>query len=71
MKTSSSKRILFKKNELAKNIYISVFGMELSQYTIGVVVKRVKRLPDNNSSNQTKNNITEVTKMRLRLGVTQ
>lgn len=71
MKTSSSKRILFKKNELAKNIFISVYGMELSQYTIGVVVKRVKKLPDSNTSNSSKNNITEITKMKLHLGVTQ
>lgn len=70
MKTSNSKRILYKKNELANNIYISVFGIELSQYTIGVVVKRLKMLPDS-TSNQTKSNATEMSKIKLRLGVTQ
>ena len=71
MKASNSKRIIFKKEELAKNIYVSVLGIELSQYTIGVVVKRLKKLPDSNLSNQTKKNVTEISKMKLQLGVTQ
>jgi len=56
---------------LTKNIYVAVFGIDLSQFTIGVVVKRDNKdsnVPD--SSNKSKDN-NQISKISLNLGVTQ
>ena len=38
--TGANKRIVFSKEKLSNTLYLSVFGEELSYYTINVLVKR-------------------------------
>jgi hypothetical protein len=40
LKVSSTNRLTFKKEELGKDIYLAVKGLQYSEFTIGSVVKR-------------------------------
>jgi hypothetical protein len=69
VKTSGNNRIIFGNKELANTFFISVFGLEYTAYSIGVVVKR-KATFDNQTSTNT-SVLPRQTKTALQLNLQQ
>jgi hypothetical protein len=62
--------LTFSKNKLAKTIYVSAYGIELSEFTLGV---KVTRRPANttNNTNTTSERNTSQTKLALKIDLSQ
>lgn len=71
-KSSGSNRIVFDKSELGNNFYLSVYGEQFSEYTLGVVVNRKSNIQQNSSlpGNAT-NTTSHKSKIKLQLGLNQ
>ena len=53
LKFSSSNTLFYARDQIASKIYVSVYGLEFSEFTIGVTISRV-----GSSTNSTSNNDT-------------
>ena len=66
LKTSGSNPLVFKKEELSHHFFLSVFGLQFSEFSVGVVVKRKRAALIEGGSP-----VSDATKIELQLGLTQ
>ena len=53
LKFSSSNTLFYARDQIASKIYVSVYGLEFSEFTIGVTISRVDSSTNSSSNNDT------------------
>lgn len=72
LKFSTSNSITYTKSELTnKNLYFSVYGIEFSEFTIGVSITRQEAAASNTTANSTTPAAPEKTKTSLQIALSQ